>query len=42
MNEKGVEKKMENIELKNKARGMLIGLAIGDALGAPYEFGYKS
>lgn len=26
----------------DKARGMLIGLAIGDALGAPYEFGYTS
>ena len=28
--------------LQNKARGMLIGLAIGDSLGAPYEFGYTS
>ena len=29
-------------ELKDKARGMLIGLAIGDALGAPVEVGYTS
>lgn len=29
-------------DYQNKARGMLAGLAIGDALGAPYEFGYKS
>ena len=28
--------------MQNKARGMLIGLAIGDSLGAPYEFGYTS
>ena len=28
--------------LQDKARGMLIGLAIGDSLGAPYEFGYTS
>lgn len=27
---------------KDKARGMLIGLAVGDALGAPVEFGYSS
>ena len=29
-------------DYQDKARGMLAGLAIGDALGAPYEFGYKS
>lgn len=29
-------------ELKNRARGMLVGLAVGDALGAPVEFGYSS
>lgn len=29
-------------ELQDKARGMLIGLAIGDALGAPVEFGCSS
>lgn len=29
-------------ELQNKARGMLIGLAVGDALGAPVEFGCSS
>ena len=28
--------------LKDKARGMMIGLAIGDALGAPLEHGYSS
>lgn len=28
--------------LQDKARGMLIGLAIGDALGAPVEFGCSS
>ncbi len=27
---------------KDKARGMLVGLAVGDALGAPVEFGYTS
>ena len=27
---------------KDKARGMLVGLAVGDALGAPYEFGWRS
>lgn len=27
---------------KNKTRGMLLGLATGDALGAPVEFGYDS
>ena len=31
---------MENYQ--DKARGMLLGLAIGDALGAPIEFGYTS
>jgi ADP-ribosyl-[dinitrogen reductase] hydrolase len=29
-------------KLQDKARGMLIGLAIGDALGAPVEFGCSS
>lgn len=28
--------------LQDKARGMLLGLAIGDALGAPYEIGWQS
>ena len=27
---------------QDKARGMLVGLAVGDALGAPVEFGYSS
>ena len=27
---------------RDKARGMLVGLAVGDALGAPVEFGYTS
>lgn len=27
---------------QDKTRGMLVGLAIGDALGAPVEFGYSS
>ena len=27
---------------QDKARGMLVGLAVGDALGAPVEFGYDS
>ncbi len=27
---------------RDKARGMFVGLAIGDALGAPIEFGYSS
>lgn len=26
----------------DRARGMIVGLAVGDALGAPYEFGYTS
>ena len=29
-------------DYQDRARGMLVGLAIGDALGAPYEFGYTS
>lgn len=34
---------MEHMEkYQNKARGMLVGLAVGDALGAPVEFGYSS
>jgi ADP-ribosyl-[dinitrogen reductase] hydrolase len=28
--------------IKNKSRGMLVGLAVGDALGAPVEFGCTS
>lgn len=31
-----------NDVILDKARGMMIGLAVGDALGAPYEFGYTS
>ena len=27
---------------QDKARGMMVGLAVGDALGAPVEFGYTS
>lgn len=27
---------------QNRVRGMLIGLVVGDALGAPYEFGYTA
>lgn len=30
------------IKVQDKARGALLGLAIGDALGAPVEFGYDS
>lgn len=35
---------MKNVEasLKDKIRGMLVGLAVGDAIGAPVEFGYPS
>lgn len=33
---------MTNNKLQDRARGMLIGLAIGDALGAPVEFGCSS
>lgn len=29
-------------KMLDRARGMLIGLAVGDALGAPVEFGYSS
>ncbi len=29
-------------DYQDRARGMLVGLAVGDALGAPYEFGYTS
>ncbi len=32
----------EENRYQDKARGMLAGLAIGDALGAPVEFGYDS
>lgn len=28
--------------MKDKIRGMLVGLAVGDAIGAPVEFGYSS
>ena len=27
--------------IRDKARGMLVSLAVGDALGAPVEFGYR-
>ncbi len=30
------------MKYQDKARGMLVGLAVGDALGAPVEFGYSS
>ena len=33
---------MEDLSIKSRARGAMLGLAIGDALGAPYEFGYSS
>ncbi len=33
---------MDKISLQSRARGMLVGLAVGDALGAPVEFGYNS
>ena len=33
---------MVKSDYQDRARGMLVGLAVGDALGAPYEFGYKS
>ena len=33
---------MINGDYQDRARGMLVGLAVGDALGAPYEFGYTS
>ena len=29
-------------DYQDRARGMLVGLAVSDALGAPYEFGYTS
>ena len=29
-------------DYQDRARGMLVGLAVGDALGAPIEFGYYS
>lgn len=32
----------EPIPFRNRARGMLVGLAVGDALGAPVEFGFSS
>lgn len=32
----------KNTQYRDKARGMLIGLAIGDALGAPVQFGNSS
>ena len=32
----------ESLSLNSRARGMLVGLAVGDALGAPVEFGYDS
>lgn len=31
-----------NDDKQNKIRGMFLGLAVGDALGAPYEFGYTA
>lgn len=36
-----MEKENSNA-IRDKARGMLAGLAVGDALGAPVEFGYTS
>lgn len=33
---------LDYITKMNKARGSFLGLAIGDALGAPYEFGHTS
>lgn len=33
---------MDQGVFQDKARGMLVGLAVGDALGAPVEFGYTS
>ena len=33
---------MRKSKYKNKTRGMLVGLATGDALGAPVEFGHNS
>ena len=30
------------IDYRDKARGMLVGLAVGDALGAPFQFGNTS
>ncbi len=33
---------MKALDLKSRTEGAMIGLAVGDALGAPVEFGYSS
>ena len=35
-------RRMRTPDLKSRAEGAMIGLTVGDALGAPVEFGYNS
>lgn len=37
-----MSQKNSPLSVRDRARGMLVGLAVGDALGAPVEFGYTS
>ena len=37
-----MSQKNSSLSVRDRARGMLVGLAVGDALGAPVEFGYTS
>ena len=37
-----MSQKNSSPSVRDRARGMLVGLAVGDALGAPVEFGYTS